>query len=607
MEKQFGPKNPILGYGWISLANVHALAGNIKEAEKAYTVALDMAEKDLQNAMRVGTDSDHAVYFARYSYILDTALNFHMNIAPNSGTAARLAMTTLLRRKGRVLDAAAASLATLRTKLSKDDQKLLDELAAARTQLATLMISGPKAVGGDQGAYTKEIATLEDKISALEGKVAKKSAAYRTVTQNIDLGAIQKLIPKDARLVEFVNYQPYDVKQTYAQMMEMKYKPRHYLAYVVGAKGDPVVVPLGEAAPIEAAIEKFRKALADPDNDGVADLGKSLYDLTMAKIAPKLGGSTNILIAPDGALNVVPFSALVDENNNFLIKKYTFTYLTSGRDLMRLSVKTKAQGGGVLFADPSFDATGKGAKAGDGNKTRGARSMDLASLQWPRLPGTAAEADAVTKMMKGLKVYRGDDATEGTLKQIKSPRILHLATHGFFLPDETPPPTGDDASRAGGPMGPPGPQLGQVANGSENPLLRSGLAFAGANKLQSGDDDGLLTALEASGLDLQGTKLVVLSACETGVGKVTNGDGVYGLRRSLVIAGAESLVMSMWQVDDFATKELMSGLYKRLAAGKPRSAALRDTQLELMAKKGYSHPFYWAAFLPAGATTPLEN
>jgi CHAT domain-containing protein len=100
---------------------------------------------------------------------------------------------------------------------------------------------------------------------------------------------------------------------------------------------------------------------------------------------------------------------------------------------------------------------------------------------------------------------------------------------------------------------------------------------------------------------------VVLSACETGVGKISNGDGVYGLRRSLVIAGAESLVMSLWQVDDYATKELMAGFYKKLAAGKPRSAALREIQLELLGKPKYAHPFYWASFLPAGATTPLKD
>src|SRR5690606_3505820 len=114
--------------------------------------------------------------------------------------------------------------------------------------------------------------------------------------------------------------------------------------------------------------------------------------------------------------------------------KYTFTYLTSGRDLLRLRVRTKAKGGGVLFADPKFDASAQPAQGG--GTSRGRRSADLASFKWPQLPGTAAEADAVSKTFKKLKVFRGEDATEGSVKQVKGPEILHLATHGFFLPDE---------------------------------------------------------------------------------------------------------------------------------------------------------------------------
>src|SRR5262249_21639315 len=153
-----------------------------------------------------------------------------------------------------------------------------------------------------------------------------------------------------------------------------------------------------------------------------------------------------------------------------------------------------------------------------------------------QLPGTGQEAEAVQKTMAGLTLFRGDKATETALKQVHGPKVLHLATHGFFLDDK--PASKHDEARAGQTPAPAG---------AENPLLRSGLALAGANRLKSGEDDGILTAMEASGLDLWGTELVVLSACETGVGKITNGEGVYGLRRSLVIAGAESLVMSLWQ------------------------------------------------------------
>ena len=605
LEKTYGKRHPIYGMAQLSLAYTYMASGKIADAERLLTESLESAERDLALVLKTGTEADHAVYFGRNNYQLDTAINFQLDYAPKSASAARLGLTTLLRRKGRVLDAAAANLATIRKGLSAADKKLLDDLTSARAMLAKLTVAGPSATGGDD--YAKEVARLEAEIVKLELAVGKKSAAYRASAATIDLPSIQKLIPKDTKLVEIVNYQPGDPKAPY--QINPVLKPRRYAAYVVGGKGDPTLVDIGEAAPIDAAIEKFRKALSDPANRKVVDLGKDLYKLTLSKVMPALGGSTQILIAPDGALNVVPFSALVDDAGDFLIKNYTFTYLTSGRDLLRLTVRTKAQGGGVVFADPSFDATGpapaKQGGQGPADGTRGRRSADLASLMWPPLPGTGQEADAVAKSIAGAKVYRGNDATEAAVKQVRGPRVLHLATHGFFLPDEPPPAPKDAARTAAVPAAQPGAPA--AAPPTENPLLRSGLAFAGANKLASGDEDGILTAMEASGLDLMGTKLVVLSACETGVGKVTNGDGVYGLRRALVIAGAESLVMSLWQVDDTATKDLMTGYYARLKAGKGRSTALRDIQLELSAKKEYAHPFYWASFLPAGDNSPLTN
>nr|MBA3464471.1 CHAT domain-containing protein [Deltaproteobacteria bacterium] len=600
LEKTYGKRHPIYGMAQLTLAYNYMASGKIQQAEQLLTSSLDTAERELSLVLKTGTESDHAVYFQRNNYQLDTAINFQLDYASKSPSASRLGLTTLLRRKGRVLDAAAANLATIRSKLSPDDKKLLDDLASARAMLAKLTVAGPSATG--DADYAKEVARLEDQIVKLELAIGKKSTAYRAASQTIDLAAVQKMIPKGARLVEMVNFQPGDPKAPYT--INPVLKPRKYAAYVVGAKGDPVLIDLGEAGVIDAAIEKFRKAVSDPANKKVVDLGRDLYKLTMAKIAPALAGSTTVLLAPDGALNVVPFSALVDDNQQFLVKTYNFTYLTSGRDLLRLNIKTKAQGGGVVFADPSFDATGPApAKKPDDAAapgTRGRRSADLASLEWPALPGTGQEADEVAKALSGLTVYRGKEATEAAVKKVRGPKILHLATHGFFLPDEPPIPAKDATRNAGVPATP-----ASATPAAENPLLRSGLAFAGANKLTSGNEDGILTAMEASGLDLLGTRLVVLSACETGVGKVTNGEGVYGLRRALVIAGAESLVMSLWQVDDIATKDLMAGYYARLKAGKGRSTALRDIQLELAARKEYAHPFYWASFLPAGDNSPL--
>jgi CHAT domain-containing protein len=601
LEKTYGRRHPLYGMAELNTAQVYMASGRPALAEQMLSDGLEIAERDLELVLRTGTEADHAVYFAKNGYQLDTAINFELNYAPRSGSAARLGLTTLLRRKGRVLDAAASSLTTLRARLSADDKQLLDELASARAQLARLTVAGPSATGDDD--FAKEIAGLEDQIRKLEIQLGKQNAAYRAASQPIVLAAVQKAIPRDARLVEIVNFQPWDPKQPYSASLVPG--PRRYAAFLAARTGDPVLIDLGPAAAIDDAVEQFRKAVSDPDNDRAAELGHALYALTLGKLAPALGGATRVLIAPDGALNVVPFSALVDDRGEFLIKRYTFTYLTSGRDLLRLGIRTRPQSSGAIFADPRFD-TAAPAPASTVAMTRGRRAADLGLQHWKPLPGTAQEADAVEQHMRGMIDYRGERATETALKAVHGPRILHLATHGFFLSDAAPPAPDDAAGAPAGGLGagpPGGPTLSSETR--ENPLLRSGLALAGANQLISGDDDGILTAMEAAGLDLWGTQLVVLSACETGVGKVTNGDGVYGLRRALVIAGAESLVMSLWQVDDAATRDLMAGYYARLAAGKPRSSALREVQLEIQAKPKYAHPYYWASFLPAGDNTPL--
>jgi CHAT domain-containing protein len=304
----------------------------------------------------------------------------------------------------------------------------------------------------------------------------------------------------------------------------------------------------------------------------------------MGKLRPHLGAAERLFIAPDGALNLVPFGALVDENEAFLVQRYAMTYLTSGRDLIRLSVNAKPRTNPVVLANPDFagsspKATPTGATQSS-SPVRGRRSAGLSMSEWSALPGTANEAEALANLLGSLTLLTGSNATENALKQVRSPSLLHIATHGFFL---------------------------ESRHDKENPLLRSGLILSGANKLASDDQDGVLTALEASGLSLWGTQMVVLSACQTGLGSIRSGEGVYGLRRALVIAGSESQVMSLWQVDDEATKDLMIGFYKRLQQGLGRSDALRASQLRLLENPEYAHPFFWASFIGSGHWTPLAT
>ena len=145
-----------------------------------------------------------------------------------------------------------------------------------------------------------------------------------------------------------------------------------------------------------------------------------------------------------------------------------------------------------------------------------------------------------------------------------------------------------------------------MAFSSNQLILRSGLVFAGVKVSQSAGDDGVLSALEATNLNLVGTKLVVLSACDTGNGDISTGEGVYGLRRALVIAGSESQLISLWKVSDSATKDLMIAYYQRLKNGEGRSEALRQTQLAMLKSKDQNHPFYWASFIPSGNSSPMK-
>jgi len=202
----------------------------------------------------------------------------------------------------------------------------------------------------------------------------------------------------------------------------------------------------------------------------------------------------------------VPFQALVDEHGVYLVERYSVSYLSSGRDLLRLQARRPVHHPPLIFADPLF---------GEPPATPSPAGSE--DLYFPPLPGTAREAQAIQALFPDARLLSGSEATESALKLADAPAILHIATHGFFLP--------------------------QADGSARNPLLRSGLALAGANRRE-----GLFTALEASGLNLWGTELVNLSACDTGVGEVRDGEGVYGLRRAFVLAGAESLVMTLWPV-----------------------------------------------------------
>jgi CHAT domain-containing protein len=382
------------------------------------------------------------------------------------------------------------------------------------------------------------------------------------------LRKVRAALPADGALVEFATYRPFDPRSG-------KWGERRYVAYVLQPAGAPSAADLGDTATIDRLVAQLRRALARPTGNAALRLGRELDARLMQPIRPMLGEARHVLVSPEGALHLVPLAALRDEQERWLVERYTFTYLTTGRELLR-EPSPPARGPAFILADPDF--AGEGAETAVAAATR---SVDFRRIEFEPLPGTAEEAIAIAKQLPDSRLLTRGQATEAALKQVKGPRILHIASHAFFLE--------------------------QREAALENPLLRSGLVLAGANRLSSGNEDGILTALEAASLDLAGTRLVVLSACETGLGDAQSGEGIYGLRRALVIAGAATQVMSLWKVADKETRDLMIAYYDRLGQGAGRSAALRDAQLHVLQDKRTSHPFFWAGFIASGDWRPLER
>ncbi|MFS6826763.1 CHAT domain-containing protein [Cyanobium sp. ATX-6F1] len=297
----------------------------------------------------------------------------------------------------------------------------------------------------------------------------------------------------------------------------------------------------------------------------------------MAPLMPQLEGRRRWFLSPDGELNRIPYAALSDPRNpsQRLVQNVQLRLLTSGRDLLPTDPAPNAQPP-LVVAGPDFGGV----------------------KPWAALPAAAKEGQQVADQLRA-RLIEGSAATATALERTHGPRVLHVASHGFFLPA----PTGGD------------------------PLLDSGLVLAGANRsglpnqpkapagpptTRSGAslDDGYLTAKEAAQLQLDGTQLVVLSACDTGSGTVQGGEGVYGLQRALTVAGARSTLLSLWKVDDDATAQFMRRFYDLLKAGKGRMEALVQVQEEFRTNppvRDWRDHKYWAAWQLSGDTSPLPG
>jgi CHAT domain-containing protein len=579
-----------------TLANIaldYAAGGDLANAIEFETRMEAISEEEITLNMAIGSERQKLAYLQNASERTSRTISLQLQYAPHDPAAARTAALVILQRKGRVLDAMADTLHALRQRADPRDQKLLDELHETTREMARLALNGPEKLASD--AYHQQLSELAERKEKLESKISQSNAEFRAGARKVSLEAVQAAIPQQAALLEFTTYRPFYVR---AVTDAEQFGASRYAVYLLRRDGPPVGLDLGEASVIDAQILDFRQALRDPARGDVKQLGEKLYDTIMKPLEPRLGLTSDLLISPDGQLDLIPFEALRDSQGRFLVERYSISYLSSGRDLLRIEVSRASRSGPLIIADPAFnthlaDATSGHSVATSPSKSPAeAQAVAVTELYFTPLPGTRAEAYSIRQSFPNALVLAGRRATKAAVEQVSAPSILHIATHGFFLDTSA-------GNAAGG---------GLVAEASTaNPLLRSGLAFSGANLHPRDGEMGILMALEASTLNLWGTKLVTLSACDTGLGEVKNAEGVYGLRRAFFLAGAESVVMSLWPVSDYVTREIMTSYYAGLKKDLGRGEALRQAELATMKRKGREHPFYWASFIQSGEWANLDG
>jgi CHAT domain-containing protein/Tfp pilus assembly protein PilF len=571
-EKTFGAGNPRTSETLGDLATVAIDAGQPARAIDLAKRSLAAAQTLLANVLSF-TSERQRLEFQKTTdpYSLLATLERGPDLA-----------TTLLRNKGIVLDSLLEDRLVAEASNDPRQHEKVARLRTAKQRLMQLSLEAPPSTSADalkkRDLEKNSLATeVEELEAALAREVAGLGRARRALSVTVD--QVQAALAPDETLIELVRYQHY--------LGKTRREPR-YGAVLISPGTEPKWIPLGAAAEIEKNIRLYQRTARGQTSEAVCDaVLHALERQIWAPIEKALSDQTKkIVISPDGALNFVSFATLVGEDDRFLSEKYSIRYVASGRDLLRLE-QTPPNDEVDVFADPDFgqkSITPATPKRKVSLTEQSVTMQELERLSFPALPGTAREANGLKERAgERARVFLGAGATEKQVRATNSPRVLHLATHGFFLPES-------DLGRG---WSDPASQEKNPKGKLENPMHRSGIALSGAQntlsqwahgEVPATEDDGIVTAEEVGGLHLEGTELVVLSACETGSGEVRAGEGVMGLRRGFVQAGARNLLMTLWPISDDTTVQIMFDFYDAVFKNTAPPQALADVQRDWLTK-----------------------
>ena len=578
-QKVLGPEHPDTAASLNNLAYFEFDLGRIDEATALARQASAAELRILSKIFSFTSEQQRLAYLDIFDpYSLFPVLK---------GTETDLAKA-VLRYKGVVLDSIVEDRLLAEASQGSEDQKLVEQLNLNKNQLGQLLLQPAQKLSAETN---HRIEALEGEVEKIESQLAQHVAGLGQARHalGVRLEQVQPTIPDDGALIEYLRYSDYLGKE--------EWEP-HYGAIVLLSQGAPLWIPLGKASEIEHLVRRYGTLVrGSPEEEELSANLQALYEALWAPIEKALPSQTKrIIISPDGELNFISFATLLTKGQQFLAQTYDFQYVASGRDLLR-ELRPSTARDVVLFANPEFDLTSTTmlTKADNGSSNadsiRGSEKREIEDWSFASLEGTQKESDELIKKFAGWgwrpRDFTAKKATKEALLKIHSPYILHLATHGFFAKED---PTSTEIE--------PETLLNDrqsviKSRFFKNPMHRSGLALAGAqttiedwehDEVPPVENDGILTAEDVSTLDLKGTWLVTLSACDTGSGEARAGEGVMGLRRGFIQAGAQNLLMTLWPISDEVTVQIMSDFYEAAHNSGNAPEALAEVQRNWLVK-----------------------
>ena len=627
LQATLGESHPLLAEALVLEAQALYAVGGEEDVIRLATQAEDISRRHLQSTMSVLSEHRALEYAASRTLGLDLALSI---LPPRAeGEQVELVWDSVIRSRAVVLDGFTARNRQRSHLDGSTADSLVDSTLVLRERLANLVLRGPG--WEDVATYRRMLDDTQADLNLIERRLSVASDYFMETerVRETGLALVRDALPEQTALVSFVRYRKMEPGDP-SDMAGFAYK-----ALVLGSpESEPQAVELGDAGEIDTLIEAWRDQVrygnpqagrgddqargfirvsgnADRRLEDYLVAATALRERVWDPLSPWLQDSRQVFLVPDGNLNLVSFAALPFDGDHFLVERDPLLHiLVTERSLTEWGVGTDSEGqapipgkGGLLvMGDPEFGPVldedvlpdGRGGTSPPPNPCLSLSDMQFGPLPWARREANDIKDIWLSDAGSGrgqVRIILGAEAAEAAFKaETGGQEVIHLATHGFFLPGACPQDENDEIRE-------------------ENPLALSGLVFAGGNqwwRSESGCDDGILTAQEVAALDLTGVRWVVLSACETGLGALTTqGEGVFGLRRSFALAGAQTVIMSLWTVGDNSTNEWMVRLYRaRLQESSDTAHAVRAASLAVLTSRRESgqsvHPYYWAGFLAAG-------